>query len=249
MQWLRSLAAFVALAVALLLWADDAEARLEGGPSVGRSAQGTLQAPPVAAPALAVIAANDHLPVGSSSYPGGSLGGLFNRPGADRWICRGLSRRRRARLAVRSRFCRRAWQRGVDLRPRLSTRAHRAIVPADLEVVEWPQCAGLCRPVAAAIGRSLSALAPRISSRHRGAAQRGRCRRRQSSGRQQVVLAVIAAPASRDMRPAHRQCCCAAKSAHRIWCRHRASGRSRAGRGAAAWRCRNGLGHPARSTT
>ena len=64
MQWLRSLAAFVALAVALLLWADDAEARLEGGPSVGRSAQGTLQAPPVAAPALAVIAANDHLPVG-----------------------------------------------------------------------------------------------------------------------------------------------------------------------------------------
>ena len=64
MQWLRSLAAFVALAVALLLWADDADARLEGGPSVGRSAQGTLQAPPVAAPALAVIAANDHAPAG-----------------------------------------------------------------------------------------------------------------------------------------------------------------------------------------
>ena len=31
MQWLRSLAAFAALAVALLLWAEDADARLEGG--------------------------------------------------------------------------------------------------------------------------------------------------------------------------------------------------------------------------
>ena len=81
MQWLRSLATFAALAVALLLWADDADARLEGGPSVGKSATGTLLAPPVAAPALAVIAANDHVTTGSSSYPGGSLGGLFNRPG------------------------------------------------------------------------------------------------------------------------------------------------------------------------
>jgi len=81
MQGLRSLAAFVALAVALLLWAEDADARLQGGPSIGSSAEGTLLAPPVAAPALAVIAANDHATAGSSSYPGGSLGGLFNRPG------------------------------------------------------------------------------------------------------------------------------------------------------------------------
>src|ERR1700693_2651384 len=81
MRWLRSLATFAALAVALLLWAEAADARLEGGPSLGKSAEGTLLAPPVAAPALAVIAANDRVTVGSSSYPGGSLGGLFNRPG------------------------------------------------------------------------------------------------------------------------------------------------------------------------
>jgi hypothetical protein len=81
MQWLRSLATFAAMAVALLLWAEDADARLEGGSSLGKSVEGTLRAPPVAAPALAVIAANDHVAVGSSSYPGGSLGGLFNRPG------------------------------------------------------------------------------------------------------------------------------------------------------------------------
>jgi predicted lipid-binding transport protein (Tim44 family) len=81
MQWLRSLAAFAALAVALLLWAEDADARLEGAPSVGKSAGGTFLTPPVAAPALAVIAANDHTATGQQTYPGGSLGGLFSRPG------------------------------------------------------------------------------------------------------------------------------------------------------------------------
>ena len=60
MQWLRSLAAFAAMAVALLLWAEDADARLEGTPSVGKSATRTFLTPRVAAPALAVIAANDH---------------------------------------------------------------------------------------------------------------------------------------------------------------------------------------------
>ena len=81
MQWLRSLAAFAALAVALLLGAEDADARLEGGPNLSQSTEGALLAPPLDAPALAVIAANDHVTAGSSSYPGGSLGGLFNRPG------------------------------------------------------------------------------------------------------------------------------------------------------------------------
>jgi hypothetical protein len=81
MQWLRSLAAFAAMAFALLLWAEDADARLEGGPSLAKSTEGILLSPPVGAPALAVIAANDHVTAGSSSYPGGSLGGLFNRPG------------------------------------------------------------------------------------------------------------------------------------------------------------------------
>jgi hypothetical protein len=79
MQWLRSLAAFAAMAVALLLWAEDADARLEGGPSLAKSSAGILLSPPVAAPAFAVLAANDHVTAGS--YPGGSLGGLFNRPG------------------------------------------------------------------------------------------------------------------------------------------------------------------------
>jgi predicted lipid-binding transport protein (Tim44 family) len=81
MQWLRSLVAFAAMAVALLLWAEDAEARLEGGPSVGTSAEGTLLAPPVATPIFLVMAANDHVTAAQSPYPGGSLGGLFNRPG------------------------------------------------------------------------------------------------------------------------------------------------------------------------
>jgi hypothetical protein len=79
MQWLRSLAAFAALAVALLLGADDADARLDGGLSFRSSASGTLLAPTVVAPALAVMAANDRATTGSN--PGGSLGGLFNRPG------------------------------------------------------------------------------------------------------------------------------------------------------------------------
>jgi predicted lipid-binding transport protein (Tim44 family) len=81
MWWLRSLAAFAALAIALLLWAEDADARLESAPSVGNSAGGTFLTPQVAAPALTVIAANEHATAGSSSYPGGSLGGLFSRHG------------------------------------------------------------------------------------------------------------------------------------------------------------------------
>jgi hypothetical protein len=81
MQWLRSLVAFAAMAVALLLWAEDADARLEGGPIVGTSAEGTLLAPPVTAPILLVMAANDHVTAAQPPYPGGSLGGLFNRPG------------------------------------------------------------------------------------------------------------------------------------------------------------------------
>ena len=81
MQWLRSLAAFAAMAVALLLWAEDADARLEGGPSVGSSTEGTLLAPPVATPIVSVMAANDHVTAAQPPYPGGSLGGLFNRPG------------------------------------------------------------------------------------------------------------------------------------------------------------------------
>src|SRR4029077_1092127 len=84
-------ATFAALAVVLLLWAEDADARLEGAPSVGKSAGGTFLTPQVAAPALAVIAANDHAAAGSSSYPGGSLGGLFSRPGVLGGFAAGFS--------------------------------------------------------------------------------------------------------------------------------------------------------------
>jgi len=90
MQALRSLAAFAALAVALLLWADDADAQLEGNASLGSSSEGTLLARPVAAPAFAVIAANDHVTAPQPPYPGGSLGGLFNRPGVIGGFAAGL---------------------------------------------------------------------------------------------------------------------------------------------------------------
>ena len=248
MQWLRSLATFAALAIALLLWAEDADARLEGAPSVGKSAAGTFLTPQAAAPALAVIAANDHATAGSSSYPGGSLGGLFSRPGVLGGFAAGFLGSGVLGLLFGHGLVGELGSVASVLGLGLSTGADRTVVLADLDVVERPQCAGLCRPVAAAIGRSLPALAPRIPSRHRGAAQRGRFGR-QSSGRQQVVFAAIAAPASRDTPPARRLCCCAARPARRIWCRRRASGRSRAGQRAAAWRRRNGLSPAARSVT
>lgn len=73
MQWLQSLVACAALALALLLGADDADARMEG----------ELRAAPVAAPAF-ILALNDH--PATTQVPGpvpspGSLGGLFNRHG------------------------------------------------------------------------------------------------------------------------------------------------------------------------
>jgi hypothetical protein len=64
--------------VALLLCAEDAEARLDGGLSLGASTERTLMSPPVAAPAPVIMAALDHTMTGQQS---GSLGGLFNRPG------------------------------------------------------------------------------------------------------------------------------------------------------------------------
>jgi predicted lipid-binding transport protein (Tim44 family) len=80
MQWLRSLAAPAALALALLLGADDADARLDGGSSLEGKAEGIVMLRrPAAAPVL-VLAANDHPAATPASAPG-SLGGLFNRHG------------------------------------------------------------------------------------------------------------------------------------------------------------------------
>jgi predicted lipid-binding transport protein (Tim44 family) len=78
MQWLRSLAAFVALALALLLGADDADARLDGGIGLEGKAERLVMAPASAAPAL-LFAAVDHPPAGQQTP--GSLGGLFSRGG------------------------------------------------------------------------------------------------------------------------------------------------------------------------
>jgi predicted lipid-binding transport protein (Tim44 family) len=79
---LRSLVAFAALALALLLGPEDADARAGDGLSLGRKADGTVMAP-VATHALR-LASNDHTVTGqaSSQLPSpGSLGGLFSRHG------------------------------------------------------------------------------------------------------------------------------------------------------------------------
>jgi predicted lipid-binding transport protein (Tim44 family) len=77
---LRSLAAFAALAISLLLCAADADARLEGGVRFGGISAGVFTSPPADAAAPLVRAALDRPVAGQQTYPG-SLGDLFNRPG------------------------------------------------------------------------------------------------------------------------------------------------------------------------
>jgi hypothetical protein len=75
--WLRQLAAFTVMAVALLLWSGDVDARLKGESSFIRSALPSyIASPPVSK--YIVVAALDHPSPGIQS---GSLGGLFSRPG------------------------------------------------------------------------------------------------------------------------------------------------------------------------
>jgi len=84
LRWLRSLAAFAALAVALLLCVEDADARLEGELSAGRgepifmSPTSSFMAPMSSKFTPVVVASLDHASAGQQS---GSLGGRFNRPG------------------------------------------------------------------------------------------------------------------------------------------------------------------------
>jgi predicted lipid-binding transport protein (Tim44 family) len=83
-RWLRSLATLAALAVSVLVWTDDAEARLDGDTNFGGSGVQAFALPPVAPlnhnvtrwPDGVIVAANGAQP----GYPGGSLGELFNRP-------------------------------------------------------------------------------------------------------------------------------------------------------------------------
>lgn len=76
-RWLRSLATLVVLVLGLLLWSEDADTRAEDGSGLaGHAAHvalafGRLVAPDNAPPTAAA----------QPTYPGGSLGGLFNRPG------------------------------------------------------------------------------------------------------------------------------------------------------------------------
>ena len=78
MQWVRSLAALFAFALALLAWVDEADASLQGVSGDGAAA--IAASPPAAATRLFRIAAVDHPMAGQPPNPG-SLGGLFNRRG------------------------------------------------------------------------------------------------------------------------------------------------------------------------
>jgi hypothetical protein len=73
-QWLRSFAMLAALVLGLLTWSEDGDARAEGGS--GLAAQAVL--------GVSWLAELDNSPPVNATqptYPGGSLGGLFNRPG------------------------------------------------------------------------------------------------------------------------------------------------------------------------
>jgi hypothetical protein len=77
LKWVRRLAAFLLLAFGLLLWAEEADARLvrdarlaEAGRAIG-----------VSEPALAPRAEDFSPRAAQPSYPTGSLGDLFSRPG------------------------------------------------------------------------------------------------------------------------------------------------------------------------
>jgi hypothetical protein len=77
-RWLRSLTAFAALAMAVFVWTEDADARLKSELAFGGSAAGNFTLPPIVGPAPILVASLDHIVGGQQS---GSLDGLFNRPG------------------------------------------------------------------------------------------------------------------------------------------------------------------------
>jgi hypothetical protein len=73
-----------ALALGVLIGAEDADARLDGGLSFGKSGGRTFASSPVTLTASDDVAALDDpmlVYAGQPTYPGGKLGGLFNRPG------------------------------------------------------------------------------------------------------------------------------------------------------------------------
>jgi hypothetical protein len=84
-RWLRSLATLAALALGLLLPAEDADARFEDGLSIAGGGAGVFLSPPavISAAPLTVTALEGSMVTysGQPAYQGGSVGGLFNRPG------------------------------------------------------------------------------------------------------------------------------------------------------------------------
>jgi hypothetical protein len=84
-RWLRSLATLAALALGLLLPPEEADARFEDALSVTSAGAGAiLSLPPTISAAPESVAAFEGSLVSYSAQPayqGGSLGGLFNRPG------------------------------------------------------------------------------------------------------------------------------------------------------------------------
>jgi hypothetical protein len=83
-RWLPSLATVAALVLGLLIWTEDADARFEDGLGFGGGEVRTFLSPPTGPVAAGAAAVLDDwmLPsVTQPTFPGGSLGGLFNRPG------------------------------------------------------------------------------------------------------------------------------------------------------------------------
>jgi predicted lipid-binding transport protein (Tim44 family) len=76
-RWWRPLATIAALAVALLVWTEDSEARLESELGFASTSARSFTAPPPVASVPVIFAALDHAVPGTQS---GSLGELFNRP-------------------------------------------------------------------------------------------------------------------------------------------------------------------------
>ncbi len=84
-RWLRSVATLAALTLGLLLWSDGADARFDEGSGFAGGTAGlvsSLSAAPLVADNLAALGGWIMPPaVAQPTYPGGSLIGLFNRPG------------------------------------------------------------------------------------------------------------------------------------------------------------------------
>jgi len=80
MRLLRLMATAAAFGVALLLWGQDADARLEGRANLDESGTELFMSAPLRETAPIMVALGPS-GAGPASHPGGSLDGLFNRPG------------------------------------------------------------------------------------------------------------------------------------------------------------------------